>query len=141
MAKIYYVNDGAGQKKLPIADATLTTFDNNGSDIDIGTESGVFVIAFFDAGGLPATPSAGTITPEMSPIEGQWQQAGTGDAVIDATKVIAGTATYTIPVFPGPAREGRLTFSGITGVSSAIAYFWRVQYNDRVRRVKASDNG
>lgn len=26
MAKIYYVNDGTGQRKLPIADATFTTF-------------------------------------------------------------------------------------------------------------------
>ena len=126
MAKIYYVNDGAGQQKLPIANATLTTFDNTGSDIDISTESGVFIIAFFDAGGLPVTPTAGTSTPEMSPIDGQWQGAGSGDAIIDATKVIAGTSTYVIPVFPGPAREGRLTFAGITGADSAVAYFWRV---------------
>ena len=126
MAKIYYVNDGAGQTKLPIADATLTTFDGTGSDVDISTESGVFVVAFFDAGGVCATPTGGTITPEMSPIEGQWQGPSAGDTVIDATTVIAGTSTYVIPSFAGPAREGRLTFAGITGVVSAVAYFWRV---------------
>ena len=125
MAKIYYVNDGNGNRSIPITDATLTTFDKPGSDIDISTESGVFVIAFYDAGGDPVTPTGGTIIPEMSPIDGQWQRSGAGDAVINATDVIAGPATYTLPVFPGPAREGRLTFSGITGAVSAVAYFWR----------------
>jgi len=125
MAKIYYVSDGSGNTQLPIADATLTTFDQPGSDIDISTESGVFIIAFYDANGDPATPTGGTIVPEMSPIEGQWQGSGGGDTTINATAVIAGSATYTIPVFPGPARAGRLTFSGITGVASAVAYFWR----------------
>lgn len=126
MAKIYYVNDGVGGRQLPITDGVLTTYDQPNSDIDIGTEAGVFVIAFYGADGEPTTPSAGTITPEMSPIEGQWQSAGAGDAIIDATKVIAGSATYIIPSFSGPAREGRLTFAGIVGATSAVAYFWRV---------------
>lgn len=126
MAKIYYVNDGSGQRKIPVTDGVFTTFDQPGSDIDISTESGVFVIAFFDADGLPTTPTGGTITPEMSPINGQWQAPSAGDAVIDAVKVIAGLSTYTMPAFSGPAREGRLTFSGIAGVASAVAYFWRV---------------
>ena len=125
MAKIYYVNDGAGSTTLPIDDGVLTTFAQPGSEIDISTESGVFVIAFQDANGDPVTPTGGTITPEMSPIEGQWQGAGGGDVIINAVDVIAGSAAYTLPVFPGPAREGRLTFSGITGAVSAVAYFWR----------------
>ena len=125
MAKIYYVDDGAGSTTLPIGDGVLSTFDKPGSGVDISTESGVFVIAFQDANGDPVTPTGGTITPEMSPIEGQWQKATTGDAIINAVDVIAGSAVYTLPVFPGPAREGRLTFAGITGAVSAVAYFWR----------------
>lgn len=126
MAKIYYVNDGAGSTSLPIGDATLTTFDQPNSNVDLSTETGVFVIAFYNAGGEVTTPTAGTITVEMSPILGQWQGPSTGDAVIDATTVIAGLSTYTMPAFSGPAIEGRLTFSGITGAVTAEAYFWRV---------------
>lgn len=125
MAKIYYVNDGAGSVSLPVGDGVFTTFDQPGSDVDISTESGVFVIAFQDANGDPVTPTGGTIVPEMSPIEGQWQKATTGDSIIDASEVIAGSSAYTMPVFPGPAREGRLTFAGITGAVTAVAYFWR----------------
>lgn len=125
MAKIYYVNND-GDKSLPVTDGTYTTFDEPGSEVDVRTESGVFIIAFYDANGDPATPTGGTITPEMSPINGQWLAPGSGDASIDATTVIAGSATYSIPTFEGPAREGRITLSGITGVSSARAFFWRV---------------
>lgn len=126
MAKIYHVkNEGNGQN-LPITDGTLSTFNQIGDDIDLGTEVGVFVIAFYDATGAPVTPSGGTITPEMSPIAGQWQAVSTGDAVIDATTVQAGLATYSMPTFSGPAIEGRITFAGITGAASAVAYFWRI---------------
>ena len=125
MAKIYYVNDGAGQTSLPVADGILTTFDQPGSGIDINTETGVFVIAFYDAGGDPVTPTAGTVAPEMSPIDGQWHTPSSGDAVINATTVTNGSASYVIPVFTGPAREGRITLSGITGAATCQAYFWR----------------
>lgn len=124
MAKIYYVRDN-GRQEISVADGVYSTFTNPGSEIDIGTETGVFVIAFYDSSGSPVTPTGGTIVPEMSPIRGQWQQAGSGSATIDATTVIAGTATYTVPVFAGPAIEGRITLSGITGADSAVAYFWR----------------
>lgn len=125
MAKIYHVKTSGSLTRLPVADGTLSTYRQIGDDIDIGTETGVFIIAFYDSNGDPATPTAGTITPEMSPLQGQWQRAGTGDAVIDATKVEAGLSTYSMPTFAGPAIEGRLTFAGITGADSAVAYFWR----------------
>ena len=125
MAKIYHVKTSGSLTRLPVADGTLSTYRQIGDDIDIGTETGVFIIAFYDSNGDPVTPTAGTITPEMSPLQGQWQRAGTGDAVIDATKVEAGLSTYSMPTFAGPAIEGRLTFAGITGADSAVAYFWR----------------
>ena len=126
MAKTYHVKNVGGGTRLPITDGTLSTFNQIGDDIDIGTETGVFIVAFYDSNGDPVTPSAGTITPEMSPIAWQWQQAGSGDLVIDATKVEAGLSTYSMPSFAGPAIEGRLTFAGIAGASSAVAYFWRI---------------
>lgn len=125
MAKIYHVKTSGSLTRLPVTDGTLSTYQQIGDDIDIGTETGVFIIAFYDSNGDPVTPAAGTITPEMSPLPGQWQRAGTGDAVIDATKVEAGLSTYSMPTFAGPAIEGRLTFAGIAGADSAVAYFWR----------------
>ena len=126
MAKQYFVRNATGGKVLPISDGTLTTSFDGGYNLDIQDESGAFIIAFYDANGDPVTPSLGTITPEMSPIAGQWQKAGSPDLVINAAQVIAGTAAYTIPTFPGPAIEGRVTFAGITGATTAVAYFWRI---------------
>lgn len=126
MAKSYFVKNTGNENKIPVTDGVYSTFNQIGDDIDLGTEAGVFVIAFYDSSGDPVTPSAGTITPEMSPISGQWQSASTGDSIIDATTVQAGSATYTMPTFSGPAIEGRVTLSGILGASSAVAYFWRI---------------
>ncbi len=125
MAKIYNVTDGSGSTTLPITDGVFTTFDQPGSDVDIGTETGVFVIAFYGADGKPVTPTGGNIIPEMSPLDGQWHTPSSGDAVIDATSVVAGSSTYAIPVFTGPAREGRMTLNAIAGAVTCRAYFWR----------------
>lgn len=93
-------------------------------------QSGVFVIAFYDASGNAATPTAGTITPAMSPIKGQWHAPSSGDAIIDAVKCKKesdGVATYNIPVFVAEAIQGKLTLAGITGTATTFeAHFWRV---------------
>ena len=90
-------------------------------------QTGTFIIAFYDDSGNAVTPTAGTIKPEMSPIAGQWHEPSSGDVTIDATKVIAGVATYVMPVFFGAAVDARLTLSGITGLATNFeAHFWRV---------------
>jgi hypothetical protein len=123
MAAIYPVfNETDGSDILPVGDATLETRDFLNTDT---FENGVFVIQFYNANNDPVTPTAGTIKPEMAPILGQWQEPSAGDVTIDATMVIAGVSTYTLPSFNGPAVQGRLTFSGITGAVTAKAFFWR----------------
>lgn len=123
MAKIYPVLNASGGDVLPVANGTLNTRLMLNTD---EYETGTFNIQFYDANGDPVTPGAGTIVPEMSTFsEGQWLGPSTGDATIQATDVQAGSASYTVPVFNGPAVEGRLTFSGITVAVSAKAYFWR----------------
>ena len=122
MAQIYYVKAADGSDDLPVSNGVLYT--NEMLNVtDFGT--GVFVVAFYDADGVPVTATAGTITPEASPIEGQWHTPSSGNEIIQATSVIAGSASYSIPVFTGPVCQGRLTFAGITGASLARAYFWR----------------
>ena len=121
----YNVLNATGGTKLPIANGTLSTQVGGIKDMDIEQGTGVFIIAFYDANGDPVTPSAGTINPEASPIRGQWHAPSSGDATIDAIKVIAGSSTYSIPVFTGPVIAGRLTFAGITGAVTARAFFWR----------------
>ena len=106
-----------------VANGTYVTDEVMSADY----QSGTFVIAFYDAGGNAATPTGGTIKPEMSPIAGQWHEPSSGDITIDATKVIAGVATYVMPVFVGAAVSGRLTLAGITGTATTFeAHFWRV---------------
>ena len=122
MAQIYYVKAADGSDSLPVGDGTLLT--NEMLNVtDFGT--GVLAVAFYDANGDLVTPTAGTITPEGSPIEGQWLTPSSGDSVIQATAVIAGSATYAMPVFTGPVIQGRITFAGIIGAVTAKAYFWR----------------
>lgn len=125
MAKLYQVLNN-GSEELPVTNGTLLTESN----LDLGYDDGVFVISFFDASDDPVTPTAGTIVAEMSPITGQWQAPSSGDATIDATTVIAGSATYTMPRFSGPASQGRITLTGITGADHARAFFWRTRNNN-----------
>jgi len=105
-----------------VADGTYVTDEVMSADY----QSGTFVIAFYDAGGNAVNPTGGTIKPEMSPIKGQWHEPSSGDITIDATKVIAGVATYVMPVFFGNAVSGRLTLDSITGTATTFeAQFWR----------------
>lgn len=114
----YFVGEESGN---PVTDGVYETELTSDS-----YQSGTFVIAFYDAGGNAITPTGGTVKPEMSPIKGQWHEPSSGDVTIDATNVIAGVATYAMPVFVGDTERGRVTLSGITGTATTFkAYFWR----------------
>lgn len=120
MGQRYFVKSN-GSDVLPITDGTLTT-----DAVSTDYETGVFVVAFYDASGDIVTPTAGTIKPEAMLIKGQWATPSSGDTTINAVDCIAGVMNYVVPVFNGPVEQGRLTFTGITGATSAKAYFWRV---------------
>ena len=91
------------------------------SDDALDSSRSIFFIQFYDANMLPVTPTAGTITPEMSPIEGQWLKASNQDFI----RAVDTGNNYTPSVFEGPAIDGRVTLSGIVGAVYAKAFFWR----------------
>jgi len=126
MAKTYFVKSDEGSNFLPVADATLSTRTKSNYLMDNDLETGVFCIIFLDSNKEPVTPTGGTIVPEMSTFaEGQWLGPSAGDTTINATDVSNPNASYNIPVFNGPATEGRITLAGITGATYCKAYFWR----------------
>lgn len=82
-------------------------------------------IMFYDASGNPVTPSAGTIVAECSPDgSAQWLVSANSPS-INATSVVAGSATYTPPSFNGLIVRGRVTLSGVTGATQFRAWLWR----------------
>lgn len=91
-----------------------------------GFESAIIVIAAYDSDDNIVTPTAGTATIEVSPIDGQWHSGATsGDNPIDLTQVGA-SADYTIPLFSGPMIQSRITLSGVTGtIDHFKSYCWR----------------
>lgn len=102
-----------------IADGTYETglIDQNHNKAD-------FRVAFYNASDAIVTPTAGTVTPTMQLLPGQWMAPGTGDVSVDATKCGA-TATYSLPVFNTSATKGRIVLSGIagTGITKVVAVF------------------
>ena len=84
----------------------------------------VYVEFFSDAAGtVPATPTAGDVIAEASPMGTLFMASG------NVSKILAVNAgsppMYEPPVFEGCAIKGRLTFSGITGALTCRATFWR----------------
>ena len=126
MSQIFNVLNAEGGIKLPIADGTLST--REGLETQNGFSTAQFVISFRDIDGKPVTPTAGTVNPVMSPIEGQIMNAGGDEVAINALEVKAsqdGVATYTIPTFIGISNQGFVTFDGIIGADHAVAFFWK----------------
>ncbi|QNI20529.1 hypothetical protein KB2_gp052 [Klebsiella phage vB_KleM_KB2] len=101
------------------ADGTYETglIDQNHNKCD-------FRVAFYNSSGAIVTPTAGTVTPTMQLLPGQWMAPGTGDVSVDATKCGA-AATYSLPVFNTSATKGRIVLSGITGtdIAKVVAVF------------------
>ena len=84
----------------------------------------VYVEFFSDAAGtVPATPTAGDVVAEASPMGTLFMASG------NVSKILAVNAgsppMYEPPVFEGCAIKGRLTFSGVTGALTCRAIFWR----------------
>lgn len=84
----------------------------------------VYVEFFSDAAGtVPATPTAGDVIAEASPMGNLFMASGNVSKIL---AVNAGTAPmYEPPTFYGCAIKGKLTFSGITGAATCRAIFWR----------------
>ena len=111
-----------GGEVLPVTDGVYYTASNmGGSQAD---NCQVYVEFFTDAAGtVLASPSAGTIKPEGSPMGQAWLAPSSG-ATINAADVKA-VGTYTPAVFSGRMEQGRVTLAGITGALTARITFWR----------------
>lgn len=111
----------AGESEvLPVNGGPYYT-DEMSADYGYGA---VYVEFFSDAAGtIPATPTAGDVIAEASPMGTLFMASG------NVSKILAVNAgsppMYEPPVFEGCAIKGRLTFSGITGALTCRAIFWR----------------
>ena len=111
----------AGESEvLPVNGGPYYT-DEMSADYGYGA---VYVEFFSDAAGtVPATPTAGDVIAEASPMGTLFMASG------NVSKILAVNAgsppMYEPPVFEGCAIRGRLTFSGVTGALTCRAIFWR----------------
>jgi len=113
----YFKNEG--EIDLPI-DGTFYT-DEFSPDM----EAGIVIIALYDANGDIVSATAGTCTPEVSPISGQWfNGVSSGDEEIDLSEA-GPAATYSPSTFLGPQMQARITLSSVSGALYARAYLWR----------------
>lgn len=111
----------AGESEvLPVSGGPYYT-DEMSADYGYGA---VYVEFFSDAAGtIPATPTAGDVIAEASPMGNLFMASGNVSKIL---AVNAGSSPmYEPPTFDGCAIKGRLTFSGITGAATCRAIFWR----------------
>ena len=112
----------AGSEVLPVTDGVYYTGAGMGASAADNCQ--VYIELFTDAAGtVLASPSAGTVSAQGSPMGQAWLAPSSG-ATINAADVKA-AATYTPPVFTGRMQQGRVTFAGITGAVTARVTFWR----------------
>lgn len=112
----------AGSEVLTVTDGVYYTASNMGGSHADNCQ--VYIELFTDAAGtVLASPSAGTVSAQGSPMGQAWRAPSSG-ATINAADVKA-VGTYTPPVFAGRMQQGRVTFSGITGAVTARVTFWR----------------
>jgi len=128
---IFNVVSDTFNELVPVTDGSYYTraINETGYDGLLEYQTGDFALCFYGADGVtPGTPTAGTITPLMSPVENIWLAPGVGDTSISATTVTVesdGIATYNLPMFIGGAIQGRIDLSGITGATFVKAQFRR----------------
>ena len=120
MAMPYKFMTAGESEVLPVNGGPYYT-DEMSADYGYGA---VYVEFFSDAAGtVPATPTAGDVIAEASPMGNLFMASG------NVSKILAVNAgsppMYEPPVFEGCAIKGRLTFSGITGALTCRAIIWR----------------
>lgn len=109
-----------GAEVLPVAGGPYYT-DEMSAD---WTRGAVYVEFFSDAAGtIPATPTAGDVIAEATPMGNVYMASGNVSKIL---AINAGTQPmYEPPSFDGCAIKGRLTLSGIAGAATCRATFWR----------------
>lgn len=118
MANLYNAKNGTSFV-LSTANGSFTT-DEMSADYDLCR---VYVEFYSNAAGtVAATPTAGTVSLEVSPLGGVYVPMDNATPM-PAAMVAAGG--YDAPSHHGMARRGRVTFDGIVGAAYARVVFWR----------------
>lgn len=121
MSRRFYFKDSSGNTYIPVADGEFFT-DQMSTDYS----GGDCVVELFDANKNLVTGTGGTIAFASETAAGQWHTPNNGTGVIDATDVVAGDATYTLPTFnDGTVIRSRMTLSGVTGAVYVRAHHRR----------------
>ena len=88
------------------------------------TRGAVYVEFFSDAAGtIPATPTAGDVIAEASPMGTLYMPSGNVSKIL--ANNVGNPPMYEPPTFDGCVIRGRLTLTGITGASTCRSTFWR----------------
>lgn len=114
-----FMTDGESEV-LPVNGGPYFT-DEMSADWNTGH---VYIEFFSDAAGtIPATPTAGDVVAEGTPMGTLYMASG------NVSKILANNAgnppMYEPPTFDGCVIRGRLTMTGITGAATCRAIFWR----------------
>lgn len=96
------------------------------SELSANFRDSVCVICAYDANGNVVTPSAGTATFSMAPINGQFHDQE--NFVINLAQA-GPNATYDMPRVFGPVVQSKLVLTGVDfsgdGIDHVLAYIWR----------------
>ena len=111
-----------GSIQLPIAAGSYSTIR-----MPDDFQQGSFFIAFYNSAGVLTAPTAGSITIELSPIEGQWHGLAQNGTIMANT--VGAQATYIVPTFCTLVRWARINFDANIAAAGtggyANAFFWR----------------
>lgn len=112
--------DGTGSKLLPVNLADVTYMSQALSTVS--RRVSVYV-EFYDAAGVPVTPTGGTVRIAGRPMGQLWLDAV--NSPINAADVKATVATYTVPYMEGLVSRVSARFIGVTGAASASVAVYR----------------
>lgn len=111
-----------GSEVLPVTNGIYYTKAGMGASTADNCQ--VYVEFFTDAAGtVLASPSAGTVSAQGSPMGEAWLAPSSGSTVNAAD--VKSVSAYTPPVFFGRMERGRVTLAGIAGAVTARITFWR----------------
>lgn len=112
----------SGSEVLQVTDGLYYTAAGMGASQNDNCH--VYVEFFTDAEGtVLASPTAGTVSAQGSPMGGVWLASSTGQTINASDVKLIGN--YTPFVFTGRMERGRIGFDSIAGAITARVTFWR----------------
>lgn len=112
--------DTTGSKLLPVNVADVTYLS---PALSIVSRRVTVYIEFFNASGVPVTPTGGTIHVRGRPMAQVWLAAV--NSPINAADVGQPVAAYTVPYMEGLVSRVGVQFLGVTGAATASVAVYR----------------